>query len=94
MPNQPVMQKMLSRPATPLKTLCQPPYKVTPSVEIHVVPQPRMADSKSDTTAMRMLMATITNGKHLNQCDLPMDPHLYLRAMKPMQPMVAAYSLA
>ena len=49
-----------------------------------------MALSKSLTTAMRMLMATMTNGKHLNQCDLPILPHRYLSAMKPMQPMVAA----
>ncbi len=94
MPNQPVMQAMLIRPATPLNTLCQPPYSVTPSVETHVVPQARMADSKSEATAIRMLMATITNGKHLNHSDLPILPHLYLSAMKPMQPAVAAYSLA
>ena len=49
-----------------------------------------MALSKSLTTAMRMLMATMTNGKHLNQCALPIAPHEYLMAMKPIQPMVAA----
>ena len=82
------------RPATPLNTLCQPPMSVTPSVETQVVPHARIADSKSETTAMRMLMATITNGKHLNHSDLPMAPHLYLSAMKPMHPAVAAYSFA
>ena len=35
-------------------------------------------------------MATMTNGKHLNQCALPIAPHEYLMAMKPMHPMVAA----
>lgn len=94
MPNQPVMQAMLSRPATPLNTLCQPPMRGTPSVESHVVPHARIADSKSEMTAMRMLMAAITNGKHLNHSDLPIDPHLYVSAMKPMQPAVAAYSFA
>lgn len=90
MPNQPVMQAMLMMPATPLNTLCQPPYSVTPSEDTQVVPQARMALSKSLTTAMRMLMATMTNGKHLNQCALPIAPHEYLMAMKPMHPMVAA----
>ena len=52
-----------------------------------------MADSKSEATAMRMLIATMMNGKGLNQCFAPM-PHLYLIIMKPMQPVRAAYSLA
>ena len=74
----------------PLNTLCQPPYRVTPSEETHVVPNARTALSKSLTTAIRMLMATITNGKHLNQSALPSLPQWYFKIMKPMQPAVAA----
>ena len=36
-----------------------------------------MADSKSDTTAIRILIATITNGQGLNHSFFPI-PHLYL----------------
>ena len=68
------MTKMFKMPATPLNTLCQPPYSVTPSLETHVVPKARTALSKSLTTAIRMLMATMTNGKHLNHSALPSDP--------------------
>ena len=74
MPHQPVMTKMFRMPAMPLNTLCQPPYRVTPSEDTHVVPNARTALSKSLTTAIRMLMATITNGKHLNQSALPSLP--------------------
>ena len=88
-----VMQKMFSRPATPFITLCQPPYCQTPSEVSHHLFQPMTADSKSETQAIRMLMATMMNGKGLNQCLAPM-PHLYLIIMKPMHPAVAAYSLA
>ena len=94
MPNQPVMQAILSRPAMPLNTLCQPPYRVTPSVDTQVVPKARKALSKSLTTAMRMLMATMTKGKALNQCERPILPQEYFSIMKPMQPAVAAYTLA
>ena len=88
------MQAMLMMPATPLNTLCQPPYSVTPSEDTQVVPQARMALSKSLTTAMRMLMATMTKGKALNQCERPILPQEYFSIMKPMQPAVAAYTLA
>ncbi len=81
---------MLSRPATPLNTLCQPPFSTTPSVDTQLVPQARNALSKSLATAMRMLMATITNGNALNQWLRPILPQLYLIIMKPMQPAVAA----
>ena len=90
MPHQPVMQKMLMMPARPLNTLCHPPMRVMPSLETHVVPHALMALSKSDATAIRMLMATITNGYALNQWLLPMDPQRYLSTMKPMHPAVAA----
>ena len=90
MPHQPVMQKMLIRPAMPLKTLCQPPIRVTPSEETQVVPKARKALSKSETTAIRMLMATMANGNALNHSALPSLPQRYLSIMKPMQPAVAA----
>ena len=94
MPNHPVMQKILSRPATPLKTLKMPPLSTTPSLDTQLLSQARIALSKSDTTAIRMLMATITNGNALNQCERPILPQLYLSIMKPMHPAVAAYTLA
>ena len=84
------MQKMLIRPAMPLNTLCQPPMSVTPSEETHVVPNARTALSKSETTAIRMLIATIAKGKALNQWERPMLPQPYLSIMKPMHPAVAA----
>ena len=80
---------MLRIPARPLKTLCQPPKSHTPSLLSHHLFQPMTALSKSETTAIRMLMATMTKGKGLNQCLAPM-PHLYLIIMKPMQPVRAA----
>ena len=40
----------------------------------------RMALSKSLTTAIRMLMATITNGKHLNQCGVAQLAPVVLQA--------------
>ena len=43
-------------------------------METQVVPQARMADSKSETTAIRMLIATMTKGKALNQWALPSEP--------------------
>ncbi len=59
-----------------------------------MVPKARKALSKSLTTAMRMLMATMTKGKALNQWERPTFVQEYLIIMKPMQPMVAAYTLA
>lgn len=63
---------------------------VTPSVLIQVVPNALKADSKSETIAMRMLIATITKGNALNHSALPSLPQRYFNAMKPMQPIVAA----
>ena len=77
-------------PARPLKTLCHPPIRVMPSLESQVVAHALMALSKSDATAIRMLMATITNGYALNQWLLPMEPHQYLSTIKAMHPAVAA----
>ena len=54
---------------------------------------PLMADSKSLHTAIKMLIATMTNGKALNHCVFPI-PHLYLSIMKPIHPATAAYSFA
>ena len=65
----------------------------TRGLEAAMARAPLMADSKSDATAIRMLMATMTKGKGLNQDFAPM-PFLYLMSMKPMQPAQAAYSLA
>ena len=90
MPHQPVMQKMLMRPAMPLKTLCHPPMRTTPSVDTQVVPKARMALSKSEATAMRMLMATMAKGNTLKASLRPSLPQPYLSIMKPMQPAVAA----
>ena len=81
---------MLMRPAMPLNTLCQPPMRVTPSEETQVVPKARTALSKSLTTAMRMLMATMAKGKTLKASLRPSLPQPYLSIMKPMQPAVAA----
>ena len=91
--HQPVIQKMLMMPASPLNTLCQPPKSQTSSEDSHQEYHPLMADSKSllmaDSkslaTAIRMLIATITNGYALNQWVLPM-PHSYLIIMNPIQP--------
>ena len=81
-------------PAVPLSTLCQPPLRTTPSLDTKLEPHAMMALSKSLATAIRMLMATITNGNALNQCERPILPQLYLSIMKPMHPAVAAYTLA
>ena len=96
MPHQPVMQRMFRIPAMPLTQFHQPPYSQTFSLDSHqrvpvsaIAIAPRMPDSKSLATAIRMLMATMAKGKALNQWVLP-TPHLYLSIMKPMQPMVAA----
>ena len=62
----------------------------TPSELIHVVPNARKALSKSLTTAMRMLMATMAKGNTLNASLRPSLPQPYLSIMKPMQPAVAA----
>ena len=40
------------------------------------------------------MMATMTKGKALNQWERPILPQEYLSIMKPMQPAVAAYTLA
>ena len=100
MPHQAVMQKMLTIPAMPLTQFHQPPYSHTFSEDSHQrspnsfrAMAPRMPDSKSLATAMRMLMATMAKGNTLNHSVLPML-HLYLSIMKPMHPAVAAYSLA
>ncbi len=88
----------------PLKTLFQPASCSTPSEVTHVIfssvkTLPPFAEtyekkcealSKSETTAIRMLIATITNGKARNHLALPREPHLYLMTMKPMQPVRAA----
>ena len=83
--HQPVIQKMLMMPASPLNTLCQPPKSQTSSEDSHQEYHPLMADSKSLATAIRMLIATITNGYALNQWVLPM-PHSYLIIINPIQP--------
>ena len=100
MPHQAVMQKMLMIPAMPFTQFHQPPYSHTFSEESHqrspnsiMALAPRMPDSKSLATAMRILMATMAKGNTLNQSVLPML-HLYFSIIKPMQPAVAAYSLA
>ena len=100
MPHQPVMHKMFRIPAMPLTQFHQPPYSHTFSLDSHHrspvaarAMAPRIPDSKSLHTAIRMLMATMAKGNTLNQGCLPM-PHLYLIIMKPMQPATAAYSLA
>ena len=84
----------------PFTQFHQPPYSQTFSLESHQrspvsarAIAPRMPDSKSLPTAMRILMATMTKGKTLNHCVFPML-HLYFSIINPMQPAVAAYSLA
>ena len=97
MPHQPVIHTILNRPARPFSTFHQPPYSHTPSEDSHQPPArdpARIADSKSEATAIRMLIATITKGKALNQCDFPSFPQLYFSTINPIQPAVAAYSLA
>ena len=74
MPHQAVMQKMLMMPAMPLTQFHQPPYSHTFSEESHqrspnsaMAMAPRMPDSKSLATAMRMLMATIAKGNVISK---------------------------
>ena len=91
-PPHPVIQNILMMPAIPLIQFHHPPFSHTPSFEYYhpfTASAPLIADSKSEPTAIRMLMATITNGKHLNQSFAPMLVW-YLRSMKPIQPATAA----
>ena len=83
-------------PAMPLTQFHQPPYSHTFSLDSHQrspycwrAIKPLMPDSKSLTTAIMMLMATMTKGNTLNHSVLPML-HLYFSIMKPMHPAVAA----
>ena len=83
-------------PAMPLTQFHQPPYSHTFSLDSHHrspycwrAIKPFTPDSKSLTTAIRMLMATMTKGNALNHWVLPML-HLYLSIIKPMHPAVAA----
>ena len=87
-------------PAIPLTQFHHPPYSHTFSDDSHQrspysarAIAPLTPDSKSLTTAIRILIATITNGNTLNQLVLPIF-HLYFSIMKPIHPAVAAYSFA
>ena len=71
-----------------------PPLSRTPSSVTKLESQATMALSKSLATAIKMLMATITNGNALNQWERPTFVQLYLSIMKPMHPAVAAYTFA
>lgn len=54
---------------------------------------PLIADSKSLHTAIKMLIATMTNGKALNHCVLPITPFVF-EHHKTNTPAVAAYNFA
>ena len=83
---------MFKIPAIPFTQFHHPPFNHTSSVDFHHPPTafaPFIADSKSDPTAIKMFIATMMNGKGLNQSFLPM-PQPYLIIMKPIHPAVAA----
>ena len=81
MPHQPVMHRMLMMPAMPLTQFHQPPYSQTFSLESHqrvpvsaIAMAPRMPDSKSLATAIRILMATMAKGERLKPVGLAHAP--------------------